>query len=69
MLKNVDQCCPKPSVMFSNVLFCPEPEDIQFAVIEEHTNQRIFTFEKLESEDLDIEITENYEFMINTVSN
>lgn len=55
--------------MFSNVLFCPEPEDIQFAVIEEHTNQRIFTFEKLESEDLDIEITENYEFMINTVSN
>ena len=37
----------------SNVLFCPQPKDIQFTVIEEERDQKIFTFKKLESENFD----------------
>ena len=32
-----------------NVLFCPQPKDIQVTVTEEERNQKIFTFKKLES--------------------
>ena len=32
----------------SNVLFCPQPKDIQFTVKEDKRNQKIFTFKKLE---------------------
>ena len=35
MMKNVDQCFPKPEMTSSNVLFCPQPEDIQFIDAEE----------------------------------
>ena len=35
MVKNVDQCLPKPKMTSSNVLFCPQLKDIQFTVIEE----------------------------------
>ena len=37
----------------SPVLFCPQPNDIQFTVAEEERNQEIFTFKKLESENFD----------------
>ena len=50
MVKNVDQCFPKPKTMSSNVLFCPQPKDNQFTVTEEEINQEIFTFNMLESE-------------------
>ena len=48
MVKNVDQCFPKPKTTSSNVLFCPRPKDNQFTVIEEEINQKIFTFKKLD---------------------
>ena len=48
MLKNDDQCFPKPKMTSSNVLFCPQLKDIQFTVTEESRNQKIFTFKKLE---------------------
>ena len=35
-----------------NVLFCPQAKDIQFTVTEQEGNQKIFTFKKLESENL-----------------
>ena len=38
----------------SNVLFCPQPKDIQFTVIEEERKQTLFTLRKLESDHLDI---------------
>ena len=44
MVKSVDQCFPKPNMTSSNVLFCPQPKDNQFTVIEEEINQEIFTF-------------------------
>ena len=44
--KNVDQCFPKSKMMSSNVLFSPQPKDIQFTVIEEERNLKIFTFKK-----------------------
>ena len=54
MLKNVDQCFPKPKTTSSNLLFCPQPKDNQFTVIEEKEtrkysllrswNQRIYLF-------------------------
>ena len=37
-------------MMSSNVSFCPQPEDIEFTVVEEERKQRIFTFKELESE-------------------
>ena len=49
MVKNVDQCSPKPKTTSSNVLFCPQLKDTQFSVTEEERNQKIFTFKKLES--------------------
>ncbi len=48
-MKNVDHCF----VTSSNVLFCPQTKDIQFTVIEDEINQKIFTFEKPKSENLD----------------
>ena len=53
MIRNFNQCFPKPETTSSNVLFCPQPKDIQFTVIEEERNQKIFTFKKLESENFD----------------
>ena len=50
MVENVDQCFPKPKTTSLNVLFFPQPKDIQFTVTEEERNQKIFTFKKLESE-------------------
>ncbi len=32
MVKNVDQCFPKPKVTSSNISFCPQLKDIQFSV-------------------------------------
>ena len=37
----------------SNVLFCPQLKDIQFAITEEEINQKIFTFKELESDNFD----------------
>ena len=37
----------------SNIFFCPQPENIQFTVIEKERNQKTFTFNELESEKLD----------------
>ena len=37
----------------SNFLFCQQLKDIQFAVIEEERNQKIFTLKKLESDNFD----------------
>ena len=50
--ESVDQCFPKPKTTSSNVLFRPQPKDIHFTVVEEERNQKIFTFKKLESENL-----------------
>lgn len=33
MVKNVNQCFPKPNTMTSNVLFSPQPKDIPFILI------------------------------------
>ena len=46
-------CFPKPKTTSSNVLFCSQPKDNQFTVIEEERNQKTFTFKKLESENFD----------------
>ena len=51
--KNADQCVPKTDMMSTNVLICPQHKDIQFTVIEERRNHKIFTFKKLESENFD----------------
>ena len=51
---------PKPTMMSSNVLFCPQPKYLQFTVIEEERNQKIFTFKKLESENFYILFPKNY---------
>ena len=37
---------PEAQVDVLNILFCPQPKDIQFIVIEEERNQKIFTFSK-----------------------
>lgn len=50
---NVGQCFPKSTMMFSNVLFSPRAEVIQFTVIEQKTNQKIFTLTKYKSENFD----------------
>ena len=43
-----------------NVLFCPQPKDNQFTVIEEErNNQKIFDFKKLEPEKSDFSFTQN----------
>ena len=34
MVKNVRQCSQKPETTSPNVLFCPQPENIQFTVME-----------------------------------
>ena len=47
MVKNVDQCFPKPKMTSSNVLFYSQPKDIQFTVTKEQRNQKIFTFKKM----------------------
>ncbi len=39
MVENVDHCFPKPTL----TLFCPQPKDIQFTVIEDERDQKIFT--------------------------
>ena len=38
---------------FLNLSVTSQPKDIQFTVIEEQRNQKIFTFKKLKSENLD----------------
>ena len=48
--KMVKKCFPKPKRTSSNVLFCPQPKNIQFTVREEERNQKMFTFKKLEEE-------------------
>ena len=45
---NVSQCFPKSKMMFSDVVFSPQAKVIQFKVIEQKTNQKIFTLKKLE---------------------
>ena len=55
--KNVDQCFPKPHISSSNVLFSPQPKDIQFTVTEEERNQKMFTLKKLESENYEIDLS------------
>lgn len=40
---NVDQCCPKPK-MKPSVLFCPQPKDLQFTVIEALRTEKDITF-------------------------
>ena len=44
----------------SNFLFCQQLKDIQFAVIEEERNQKIFTLKKLESDNFDFFTLGNY---------
>ena len=44
---------PKTKTLCSNVLFCPQPKNNQFTVIEVERNQKIFTFKKLESKHFD----------------
>lgn len=39
-------------MMSSNVIICPQPEDIQFSVTEKERNQKILTSKKLEAENL-----------------
>ena len=56
MVKNVDQCFLNLKITSSNVLFCPQPKDIQSIVIEEERNQKIFTFKKLKSENFHFKI-------------
>ena len=41
--RNVDQCFPKPKMTFSNILFWPQPNDIQFTVTEEERKLKIYT--------------------------
>ena len=41
MVKNVDQCFLKPKTTSSNVVFCPQPKENQFTVIEEERNQKL----------------------------
>ena len=43
----------KANITSSNVLFCPQPKEFWFAVMRKQRNQKIFTFKKLESENLD----------------
>ena len=50
--------------------FCPQPKDNQFTVTEEETNQKIFSFKKLESYNLDffsLKSTKNDELIIKIV--
>lgn len=54
MVKNVDQCFPKPKMTSLNVLLCPQPKEIQFIVIKEEWKQKIFTLKKLKSDNLNI---------------
>ena len=58
--KNVDPCFPKPRTTSSNVLFCYQPKDNQFTVTEEERNQKIFTFKKLKSKNLDFFTLKKY---------
>ncbi len=53
MVKNVDPCLSELEVTSSDVLFCSQHKDIQFTVTEDERNQKIFTFQKLKSENLD----------------
>ena len=46
MAKNVDQCFSKPKTTSSNVLFCPQPKDNQFTVIEEEKETENIHFEE-----------------------
>ena len=41
--KVIKKCRPKPKTTSSSVLFCPQPKDNQFTVIEEEINQEIIT--------------------------
>ena len=43
-----------PVDLFKCLRFAKEPQDIQFTVIEEWRNQKIFTIKKVESENLSI---------------
>lgn len=42
MVKNVDQCFPKPKMTTSNVSFSPQPKDIPFILIQEGRGQNKF---------------------------
>ena len=44
--KNYDQCFPKPKTTSSNVLFCPQPKNNQFTVIEERNHLRSWNQKK-----------------------
>ena len=46
----------KSKMTSPNVLFYSQPKDIQFTVREEQRNQKIFTFKKLKSENLDFNL-------------
>ena len=43
MVKYVDQGFQKPKITPSNVVFGPQAEHIEFAVMEEERNHKIFT--------------------------
>lgn len=53
MVENVDWSFPKSKMTSTNVLFCPQPQDIQFTIVEEKRNHKIFTFKKLVTKNLD----------------
>ena len=42
-----------PKLKTTSFFKCPQHKNIQFNVTEEERNQKIFTFKKLESENLD----------------
>lgn len=47
--KKVNQCFQKHKMTFLNILFCPQPKDMNFTVIEEERNKNILMFNKLEA--------------------
>lgn len=57
MSENAEKCpsvFPKAHGDMLKSLFCPQPKDIPFAVIEEQRNIKIFTFDILEYENVEI---------------
>ena len=44
MVVNVDQCFPKPKMMSSNVLFSPQPKDIQFILVSRREEAREYSY-------------------------
>lgn len=47
--KKVNRCFQKHKMTFLNILFCPQPKDMNFTVIEEERNKNILMFNKLEA--------------------